>query len=46
MGKEAAEETVNNLQSDIKILKDQIIHEQQERKAIAETLVSDMKLLR
>lgn len=42
MGKEAAEDTINSLQSDIKILKDRITNEQHERKAIEE----DIKLMR
>lgn len=46
MGKEAAEETINSLQSDIKILKDRITNEQHERKAIEEALLTDIKVLR
>lgn len=46
MGKEASEETINSLHSDIKILKDRITNEQHERKAIEEALLSDMKVLR
>lgn len=46
MGKEAAEETINNLQSDIKILKDRVTNEQHERKEMEEALLADMKVLR
>lgn len=46
MGKEAAEETINSLHSDIKILKDRITHEQQDRKTIEESMLADMKTLR
>lgn len=46
MGKEATEETINSLQSDIKILKDRIASEQQDRKAIEDSFLADMKTLR
>lgn len=46
MGKEAAEETNNTLQSDIKILKDQISNQLHEKKDMEETLLSNMKVLR
>lgn len=46
MGKEAAEETINSLHSDIKILKDRITNEQHERKAMEDALLSDLKGLR
>ncbi|XP_018578233.1 rab GTPase-binding effector protein 1, partial [Anoplophora glabripennis] len=46
IGKEAAEEKVNNLQSDIMLLRDQITNDQHERKGIEETLDQEIKTLR
>ncbi|CAG9773528.1 unnamed protein product [Ceutorhynchus assimilis] len=46
VGKEAAEEKVNDLQSDIMLLKSQIDHDQQERKAVEESLDIEIKQLR
>lgn len=46
MGKEAAEDSVNSLQYNIKMLKDRITSEQRERKAMEASLLEEMKLLR
>ncbi|KAJ8915995.1 hypothetical protein NQ315_016673 [Exocentrus adspersus] len=46
IGKEAAEEKINNLQSNIMLLKDQITNDQHERKGTEETLEQEIKTLR
>ncbi|CAH1972701.1 unnamed protein product [Acanthoscelides obtectus] len=46
IGKEAAEQTVNTLQSEISLLKDRITNDQQERKGMEESLDLEIKALR
>ncbi|XP_050311361.1 rab GTPase-binding effector protein 1 [Anthonomus grandis grandis] len=46
IGKEAAEEKVNNLQSDMMVLKSQIEHDQHERKAVEESVDFEIKQLK
>ncbi|KAJ8928727.1 hypothetical protein NQ314_018675 [Rhamnusium bicolor] len=46
IGKEATEEKLNSLQSDIMLLKDQITNDQYERKSIEETLDQEIKAQR
>ncbi|CAG9812540.1 unnamed protein product [Phaedon cochleariae] len=46
MGKEAAEENLNTLQSEIMVLKDRITNEQHERKGIEDTFDSETRNLR
>ncbi|KAJ8946840.1 hypothetical protein NQ318_006750 [Aromia moschata] len=46
IGKEAAEENVNSLQSDIMLLRDQITNDQHQRKSIEDSLDQEIKTLR
>lgn len=46
VGKEAAEEKVNNLQSEITLLNSQIAHDQHHRKAVEESVDIEIKQLR
>lgn len=46
VGKEAAEEKVNNLQSEITLLNSQIAHDQHHRKVVEESVDIEIKQLR
>lgn len=46
LGKETAEETVNNLKSDIMLLRDQITNDYQERQSLENSLVTEIDALK
>lgn len=46
LGKETAEETVNNLKSDIMLLRDQITNDFQERQSLENNLVAEIDALK
>lgn len=46
IGKEAAEEKINNLQSDILLLRDQITSDQHKKESLENSLVQEMNLVK